>query len=115
MTLQLLPNLNVITFPPSRVTKRRRRKITACQVTPFPLARRKQIVHRIANGLESREGQFRDAFWFDAIAALREQLSAAGISEAAILREIRSFRSAVQFAIDFQRFGDAPNGKDGAA
>ncbi|MER9125413.1 DUF6074 family protein [Mesorhizobium sp. M0959] len=115
MTLNLFPEMNIISFPMTRVRRRRRKQTVGQVVVPFPLARRTVTVLRIAEDLESREGKIRDDFWYAAVQALREQLAAANLSEEVILREIRSFRSAVQFAIDFHRFGDTPNGRDGAA
>lgn len=110
----LFPDLNILTLPSTRVARRRRRP-TAAEIVAFPLDRWSSTVQAVAAGLERREGEARDAYWRATVQSLRRQLSSSRLSDETAIREIRSFRSAVQFAIDFHRFGDAPNGKDGAA
>lgn len=111
--LPLFPNL-VISLPRNRPAPRRRVAPSHCEIVPFPLCRRVRVVRQIAEGLESRSGKFRDGFWYDAVAALEDQLSAAGISNDEIILQIRHFRTAVGFEIEMMFDGGRRGGGDAA-
>ena len=77
-----------------------------CDIVPFPAVRRVGKVRRVVEVLWTKSGKGADRYWQQVIDGMRSQMTAAGLSEGQIDRELRAF-SAVVFHRIKQSGGDA--------
>ncbi|RUY21767.1 MULTISPECIES: DUF6074 family protein [unclassified Mesorhizobium] len=62
----------------------------------FPMARRLGKIKRTAELLSARRGRSADHYWRQTVAGVVGQLTRAGMTEAAIRKEVQTFSDAVQ-------------------
>lgn len=66
------------------------------KVLVFPLQRRVGRVRHVASKLLDKQGELANTYWRQIVTSLTSQMERAGISEAEIDRELKSFFDAVQ-------------------
>ncbi|MGA0565092.1 DUF6074 family protein [Ancylobacter sp. VNQ12] len=72
---------------------------TACQVIPFPAAKRTGRIQRVAGFLSTQRGRGGEAYWQRITDDMHRQMTKAGIDPDTIARELEEFRRAVAGAM----------------
>lgn len=71
----------------------------AAEIVVFPFDRRRALVARTANGIASRTGKRRQAYWDRVVTDIIEELTRAGVDHASAGVHLRAFREAVRLEL----------------
>lgn len=77
-----------------------------CDVVPFPAARRVGKVRRTVEVLLSKSGKGADHYWRQIVEGMKTQMTAAGIAQEQVDRELSAFAATVFDAVDAGRPAD---------